>query len=142
MTIKTIGAAALLSALLGGPAQAQTTPPDVNATIQVDPAVDPDIQTESNDTPVSSEPAQASAPAPATSSVTTTPQVVTSVEPVPETLENPYANSYNVLLPLEEEREQGFDDWGLLGLLGILGLFGLRRRDRIVYRETVRDDDL
>ncbi|MDQ3140258.1 MAG: hypothetical protein M3Q15_05985 [Pseudomonadota bacterium] len=140
MTIIRIGATALLGALFAAPGHAQTTVPDVNATVQVDPAVDPDIQTESNDTPMSSEPAPATAPA--TPSVTTTPQVVTSVEPVPETLENPYANSYNVLLPLEEEREQGFDDWGLLGLLGMLGLFSLRRRDRVVYRENERNDDL
>ncbi len=50
---------------------------------------------------------------------------------------NPYANSYNELLPIDGEEDEGFDDWGLLGLLGLIGLFGLRRRDRIVYAERL-----
>jgi hypothetical protein len=42
--------------------------------------------------------------------------------------------------PLDENDDEGFDDWGLLGLVGLLGLLGLggrRRNDRVV---TVRDD--
>lgn len=76
-------------------------------------------------------------PAPVTTTdtiVTTTPAPVT-IPPPDDTLDNPYANSYNELLPLEVEEDEGFDDWGLLGLLGLLGLFGLKRRERLVYVE-------
>jgi hypothetical protein len=35
--------------------------------------------------------------------------------------------------PLDENDDEGFDDWGLLGLVGLLGLAGLggRRRDDV-----------
>lgn len=32
--------------------------------------------------------------------------------------------------PVDVERDDGFDDWGLLGLLGLAGLLGRARRDR------------
>lgn len=77
--------------------------------------------------------APAPAPAPSETIVTTTTPV--TVPPIDDPLNNPYANSYNELLPLEPEEDRGFDDWGLLGLLGLFGLFGLRRRERLVYVE-------
>ena len=40
--------------------------------------------------------------------------------------------------PLDENDDEGFDDWGLIGLLGLLGLAGLKRRDDHVH---VRTDD-
>jgi MYXO-CTERM domain-containing protein len=90
--------------------------------------------------------------------VTTAPPVSTAPIATPdlslppmEGTENPYANSYNELLPLPvtQVEDDGFDDWGLLGLPGLLGLLGLRRRpERVVYveRDTtvhrVREDGL
>jgi hypothetical protein len=45
--------------------------------------------------------------------------------------------------PVDENDDEGFDDWGLLGLLGLAGLAGLtgmkRRDDRVI---TTRDDNL
>jgi MYXO-CTERM domain-containing protein len=40
--------------------------------------------------------------------------------------------------PIDENDDEGFDDWGLLGLLGLVGLAGLKRRDDRVV--AVRDD--
>lgn len=68
---------------------------------------------------------------------------VAAPQPVPEPeIINPYANSYNDLLPITEEEQaaegaEAFNYWNLLGLLGLLGLFGLRRRDRVVYAERI-----
>lgn len=42
---------------------------------------------------------------------------------------------------VEEEEDEGFDDWGLLGLLGLLGLAGLRKNEpeaRTVERRETR----
>ena len=75
--------------------------------------------------------AQESTPVPAPA-----PSAPVEVIEAPEII-NPYANSYNELLPIDAEEDEGFDDWGLLGLLGLIGLFGLRRRDRIVYAERL-----
>lgn len=72
------------------------------------------------------------------------PQPAAEPAPVPEPeIINPYANSYNDLLPLAEGEqpveagEENFNPLNLLGLLGLLGLFGLRRRDRVVYAERI-----
>ena len=42
--------------------------------------------------------------------------------------------------PVDENDDEGFDDWGLLGLLGLVGLAGLKRRDDRVV--AVRDDNV
>jgi hypothetical protein len=41
--------------------------------------------------------------------------------------------------PLDENDDEGFDDWGLLGLLGLLGLIGLKRRND-PYDRDMRND--
>ena len=40
--------------------------------------------------------------------------------------------------PLDENDDEGFDDWGLLGLVGLVGLAGLAGRKR---RDDVRTYD-
>lgn len=46
-----------------------------------------------------------------------------------------------VVDPVVEEEDEGFDDWGLLGLLGLAGLAGLMKRERepVVHTPVDRD---
>jgi hypothetical protein len=41
--------------------------------------------------------------------------------------------------PVDDNDEEGFDDWGLLGLIGLLGLAGLAGRKRDVDVHTYDD---
>jgi MYXO-CTERM domain-containing protein len=123
MKLKSIAAAAAFFALPTA-TLAQDNVSETNVAVPADPPA-----AETNVTIVSPAPA----PAPRETIVTTTTPV--AVPPIDDPLSNPYANSYNELLPLEPEEDRGFDDWGLLGLLGLFGLFGLRRRERLVYVE-------
>lgn len=41
-------------------------------------------------------------------------------------------------VPVVEEEDSGFDDWGLLGLLGLAGLAGLKKRSEPEVRTVDR----
>lgn len=41
-------------------------------------------------------------------------------------------------VPVVEEEDDSFDDWGLLGLLGLLGLAGLRRKPKVEVQPVTR----
>lgn len=142
-------AAAAIFALMPAMAIAQNEAVQANVSTSV---VTPPEAVAPEPAPTATPSAEPLPPATTGTVVTTAPDVSTPdiVLPPLEGPINPYANSYNELLPLEiEEEERGFD-WGLLGLLGLLGLFGMSRsRERVVYVEradtavhTIREDDL
>lgn len=129
-TGRTLGAAAM--ALLASWPAAAIAQDNVVANVTAAPAPPQEPVPDSEPLPV-----ERPAPSPDASEpiVTTVPVAVPTAEPLPELPPNPYANSYNEFLPLEENEEEGFP-WGLLGLLGLVGLFGLAgRRERVVYVE-------